>query len=73
MMGVCAELERAMIGERVNASLARARAKGFKLGRKPVARQIEAAGYARLDGMLKIGRELDIGTSVVQRVLTAAI
>jgi DNA invertase Pin-like site-specific DNA recombinase len=42
MMGVFAQLERAMIRERVNASLARARAKGVKLGRKPVAPQIEA-------------------------------
>src|SRR5882724_2959911 len=37
MLGVFAEFERAMIRERVNAGLARARAQGKKLGRPPVA------------------------------------
>ena len=50
----------------------RARAKGTKLGRRPVTPTVESRilelrseGY----GILKIGRKLCIGTSVVQRVL----
>ena len=72
MMGVFAEFEREMIRERINAGLARTRAKGTKLGRRPVAPSVEARIRAlRADGMgmLKIGRELGIGTSVVQRVV----
>jgi DNA invertase Pin-like site-specific DNA recombinase len=71
MLGVFAEFERGIIRERVNAGLARARANGIKLGR----RRVEPAVEARIlelkasgDGMLKIGRKLGIGTSVVQRV-----
>ena len=72
MLGVFAEFERGIIRERVNAGLARARAKGTKLGRGPVTPTVESRilelrseGY----GILKIGRKLCIGTSVVQRVL----
>ena len=72
MLGVFAEFERGMIRERVNAGLARARAKGTKLGRRPVKasveariRELKATGM----GMLKIGREVGVGTSVVQRVV----
>jgi DNA invertase Pin-like site-specific DNA recombinase len=75
MLGVFAEFERGIIRERVNAGLARARAKGTKLGR----RRVEPAVEARIlelkaggDGMLKIARKLGIGTSVVQRVLKQA-
>ena len=72
MMAVFAEFEREMIRERIDAGLARTKAKGTKLGRRPVAPSVEARIRAlRADGMgmLKIGRELGIGTSVVQRVL----
>jgi DNA invertase Pin-like site-specific DNA recombinase len=75
MMAVFAEFERAMIRERVNAGLARAKAKGVKLGRRPVSKNIEArirelrAGGI---GILKIARQLGIGTSVVQRVVATA-
>jgi DNA invertase Pin-like site-specific DNA recombinase len=69
MLNVFAEFERGIIRERVNAGLARARANGT--GR----RRVEPAVEARIlelkasgDGMLKIGRKLGIGTSVVQRV-----
>src|SRR6202011_3240465 len=69
MLGVFAEFERGIIRERVNAGLARARARGTKLGR----RRVEPAGEAQIreqrargDGILKIGRKLGIGTSVVQ-------
>ncbi len=71
MLGVFAEFERGIIRERVNAGLARARERGVVLGRRRVEpavekriRQLRKKGY----GILKIGRELGIGTSVVQRV-----
>lgn len=71
MLGVFAEFERGMIRERVNAGLARARAKGTKLGRRPVEANVEARIRAlRAEGMgiLRIGKTLGVGTSVVQRV-----
>jgi hypothetical protein len=74
MMGVFAEFEREMIRERVNAGLARAKAKGTKLGRPPVAKAVEdRIRKLRAEGMgvLKISRTLGIGTSVVQRVVSA--
>jgi len=74
MLGVFAEFERGIIRERVNAGLARAKAKGTKLGRRPVKpsveariRELKATGM----GILKIGRTIGIGTSVVQRVISA--
>ena len=73
MCGVFAEFERAMIRERVNAGLARAKDKGVRLGRRPIGgsiekriRELRAKGM----GILKIGRTLGIGTSVVQRVVS---
>jgi DNA invertase Pin-like site-specific DNA recombinase len=74
MLGVFAEFERAMIQERIRAGLARARANGTKLGRRPVKPAVEARIRqlrAKGDGILKIGRTLGIGTSVVQRVVDA--
>ncbi|WP_342740576.1 recombinase family protein [Bradyrhizobium sp. B117] len=72
MLGVFAEFERGMIRERVNAGLARARARGTKLGRRPVKASVEARiRELRAEGMgiLKIGRTVGVGTSVVQRVI----
>jgi DNA invertase Pin-like site-specific DNA recombinase len=72
MLGVFAEFERGIIRERVNAGLARAKARGTKLGRRPVAPSVEARIRGlRFKGMgiLKIGRTLGVGTSVVQRVV----
>jgi DNA invertase Pin-like site-specific DNA recombinase len=72
MLGVFAEFERGIIRERVNAGLARARANGTKLGRRRVQPAVEARILelkASGKGILKIGRQLGIGTSVVQRVL----
>jgi DNA invertase Pin-like site-specific DNA recombinase len=73
MLGVFAEFERGIIRERVNAGLARAKAKGKKLGRRPVKpsietriRELKAGGM----GILKIGRTVGVGTSVVQRVVS---
>jgi DNA invertase Pin-like site-specific DNA recombinase len=74
MLGVFAEFERGIIRERINAGLARARANGTKLGRRPVKPAIEARIRqlrANGDGILRIGRQLGIGTSVVQRVVGA--
>src|ERR1035437_7198626 len=72
MLGVFAEFDRGIIRERVNAGLARARAKGTKLGRRPVEHSVEVRIRelrADGDGILKIGRKLGVGTSVVQRVI----
>jgi DNA invertase Pin-like site-specific DNA recombinase len=41
MMGVFAEFERAIIQERVRAGLARARSEGKRLGRPPIAPELE--------------------------------
>jgi DNA invertase Pin-like site-specific DNA recombinase len=72
MLGVFAEFERGMIRERVNAGLARAKAKGVRLGRRPVKPAVEARiRELKAEGMgiLKIGRTVGVGTSVVQRVV----
>ena len=76
MLGVFAEFERGIIRERVNAGLARAKAKGTKLGRRTVKpsveariRELKAGGM----GILKIGRTVGIGTSVVQRVIATPL
>jgi DNA invertase Pin-like site-specific DNA recombinase len=79
MLGVFAEFERAMIVERVNAGLARARDKGTRSGR-PIGRpRVEISKEHRIRelrrkgvALLKIAREVGCGTSVVQRVLAGA-
>lgn len=71
MLGVFAEFERGIIRERVNAGLARAKARGTKLGRRRVKPSVETRILELRDhglGILRIGRELGIGTSTVQRV-----
>jgi DNA invertase Pin-like site-specific DNA recombinase len=76
MCGVFAEFERAMIRERVNAGLARARSKGVRLGRRKVKPSVEERILSlRKGGMgiLKIGRTVGVGTSVVQRVLCGTL
>ena len=88
MCGVFAEFEKAMIVERVNAGLARAKASGVELGRgkrKDGERSAdeERWGMSKPElerrilklrkggmGVLKIGRTLRVGTSVVQRVVS---
>jgi DNA invertase Pin-like site-specific DNA recombinase len=72
MLGVFAEFERAMIRGRVMAGLARARADGKRLGRRPVeqseAKKAKAAFALRSRGfgIRRIAREvgLDVGTVV---------
>jgi DNA invertase Pin-like site-specific DNA recombinase len=79
MLRVFAEFERAMIVERVNAGLARARDKGTRSGR-PIGRpRVEISKEHRIRelrrkgvALLKIAREVGCGTSVVQRVLAGA-
>jgi DNA invertase Pin-like site-specific DNA recombinase len=71
MMGVFAEFERAMIRERVNAGLARARAQGKRLGRPPIPSATEAAIRAALatgKGIRKVAAEVGVGTGTVQRL-----
>src|SRR4051794_8758334 len=71
MMGVFAEYERAMIRERVNAGLARARAEGKRLGRPRVGadlerrvRELRGAGK----GVKSVAKELGVGVGTVQRI-----
>ncbi len=71
MSGVFAEFERAMIVERVNAGLARAKAEGKRLGRP----RLGSAKEREIRRMLKAGtgigktaREVGVGVSAVQRV-----
>jgi DNA invertase Pin-like site-specific DNA recombinase len=74
MAAVFAELERGMIRERVVAGLARAREAGTRLGRPPVSAETEAAIRERLAagaGMLKVAREMGVGTGTVQRIKRA--
>jgi DNA invertase Pin-like site-specific DNA recombinase len=71
VMGAFAEFERDMIRARVNAGLARARARGVRLGRPNVSRKVETAVRARLAagaGVLKAARTAGCGTSVAQRI-----
>ena len=71
MLGVFSEFERAIIVERVNSGLARAKAAGTRLGRPKIGSEVEARILElRRSGMgLKaIARQLGIGTGTVQRV-----
>ncbi len=75
MAGVFAEFEREIIRERVHAGLARARAKGKRLGRPT---SVTAATEQRIrtmleagTGKLKIAKQLGVGVSTVQRVAAA--
>jgi DNA invertase Pin-like site-specific DNA recombinase len=75
MAAVFAEFERSCTIDRINAGLARARAEGKQLGRPRVDGKVEdkirtlrKAGA----GKLKIAKQLGVGVSTVQRVLSAA-
>src|SRR5688572_19492594 len=71
MLAVFGEFEAAIIKERVNAGLARARAQGKKLGRPRVAGTVEARvrelrrGGA---GVKAVAKRLGVGVGTVQRV-----
>ena len=69
--GAFAEFERDMIRSRVNAGLARARARGVRLGRPKTSAKVERAIRTRLEagtGILRTAKALGVGTSVVQRI-----
>src|SRR6202451_1524481 len=72
MMGVFAEFERAMIRERVNAGLDRARAQGKTLGRPRLDGNTEKAIRKALQkgdtGMRKIAVKVGVATGTVQRI-----
>jgi len=76
MMGVFAEFERAMIQERIKTGFARVKETGkTKTGRMPgrprVDEEMEGQIRAQLTegiGMLRIGKNLNVGTKVVQRI-----
>jgi DNA invertase Pin-like site-specific DNA recombinase len=72
MCGVFAEFERAMIVERVNAGLKRARAAGKILDRPRINAGTEAdirTALAKGDkGVLKIAAEIGVGSGTVQRI-----
>ena len=72
MMGVFAEFERAMIRERVNAGLERARAQGKTLGRPRTGKATETAIRKALQkgdaGIYKIASRFGVGTGTVQRI-----
>ena len=70
--GAFAEFERDMMVHRVNAGLARARARGTKLGRPRVSGRVEAAirkAIAQGDkGKHKIAAEIGVGSGTVARI-----
>jgi DNA invertase Pin-like site-specific DNA recombinase len=76
MLGVFAEFEREMIRERVKSGIERARRTGTKsgrpIGRPRVSLEIERKVRAlrrRGYGLVKIGRELGVGTRTAQRIV----
>jgi DNA invertase Pin-like site-specific DNA recombinase len=75
MMGVFAEFERAMIAERVRAGLRRAKDEGKRLGRPPIAPELEKRIQAALsertrtgEGVRGIAKRFGVDPSTVQRI-----
>jgi DNA invertase Pin-like site-specific DNA recombinase len=74
MMGVFAEFERSMIQERVRAGLARARSEGKRLGRPPIASELEQRirdalnSPQRTEGVRKIAARFGVDPGTVQRI-----
>src|ERR1700722_18002646 len=69
--GAFAEFERSMIRQRVRAGLARAVAKGKRLGRPRIAPELEKRIRDLLrakKGMLAIAKEVGVGSGTVQRI-----
>jgi DNA invertase Pin-like site-specific DNA recombinase len=74
MLGVFSEFERAMISERVKSSLARVRAAGKVLGRKPLdARKAEKIRKSLNQGVSinKTAKALQVGVGTVHRIKVA--
>ena len=79
MMGVFAEFERAMIRERINAGLTRAKKEGRRLGRPPGASKKRQAKQGQVQKLHKqghsirqIARQVGIATGTVQTYLKPA-
>ncbi len=73
MMGVFAEFERSIIQERVRAGLARAKSEGKRLGRPPIAPELEKRIREALDkpdrpGVRKIAEQFGVDPGTVQRI-----
>ena len=74
MLGVFAEFERSIIAERVRAGLSRARAEGKRLGRPPIAPELEKQIRAALDkpgrteGVRKIAARFGVDPGTVQKI-----
>jgi DNA invertase Pin-like site-specific DNA recombinase len=74
MMGVFAEFERSIIQERVRAGLRRAKSEGKRLGRPPIAPELEKRIREALDkpgrteGVRKIAARFGVNTGTVQRI-----
>jgi DNA invertase Pin-like site-specific DNA recombinase len=69
--GAFGEFERSMIRQRINAGLKRAKAQGKQFGRPRIDAAIEKRIQAQLrggKGILKVARELGVGSGTVQRV-----
>ena len=69
--GAFAEFERSMIRSRVNAGLARARAQGKRLGRRPASEAVVKRIREELmtgAGILKTAKALGVGTGTVHRI-----
>ena len=74
MMGVFAEFERAMIRERVNSGIARAKSKGQRFGRPKIEAELEEKirGLLRAGhGILKTASLAGVGSGTVQRIKAA--
>jgi DNA invertase Pin-like site-specific DNA recombinase len=74
MLGVFAEFERSIIQERVRAGLRRARSEGKRLGRPPIAPELEKRIRdalrlpGRTEGVRKIAARFGISPDTVQRI-----
>jgi DNA invertase Pin-like site-specific DNA recombinase len=69
--GAFAEFERTMIRQRINAGLKRAVEAGKTLGRPRISEKVEERIHAQLragKGILKVAREVGVGTGTVQRI-----
>jgi DNA invertase Pin-like site-specific DNA recombinase len=69
--GAFAEFERSMIRQRINAGLKRAVDAGKTLGRPRISEKLEKRIREHLragDGILKVAREIGVGTGTVQRI-----
>jgi DNA invertase Pin-like site-specific DNA recombinase len=69
--GAFAEFERSMIRQRINAGLKRAVEAGKTLGRPRTSEKVEKRIQAQLragKGIIKVAREVGVGTGTVQRI-----